>query len=247
VNDKYAKLWGSDESMEQKMLLTLIDNFGKKYSDILGINLESKDDKEIFKWFLASILFGAPITERSVIKTYRCFERRGVIRPQKILETGWDGLVQILDEGSYTRYDFKTSDKLLEVMGNLMKKYNGNFNLLHEQSLDSSDLERRLKDLGKGIGSVTLGIFLRELRGIWGKADPKPTPLVILAAKKLGIVKEESPEKAFKELREFWRRNKVPKRTFVNFETALLRVGKDFCRKGKCKQCLLRQRCLAFT
>jgi len=230
-----------------KMLQTLIDNFGKEYSDVLGINLESKDEKEVFKWFLVSLLFGAPITERSVIKTYKCFERHGVITPQKILETDWDGLVKILDEGSYTRYDFKTSDKLLEVMGNLMKKYDGNLNLLHEQSLDSLNLERHLKDLGKGIGSVTVGIFLRELRDIWGKADPKPTPLVILAAKNLGIVKEESPEKALKELKEFWKRNKVPEKTFANFETALLRVGKDFCRKGKCKQCLLRRQCLAFT
>jgi len=233
--------------MKQKMLRTLIDNFGKRYSDILGINLESKDDKEVFKWFLASLLFGAPITERSVIKTYRCFERHGVITPEKILETGWDGLVQILDEGSYTRYDFKTSDKLLEVMGNLIKEYKGNLSLLHEESIDSSELERRLKDLGKGVGSVTVGIFLRELRDIWGKADPKPTPLVILAAKNLGIIKEESPEKALKELRDFWKTNKVPEKTFVNFETALLRVGKDFCRKGKCKQCLLRNQCLSFT
>jgi len=229
------------------MLRTLIDNFGERYSDILGINLETKDDKEVFKWFLASILFGAPITERSVIKTYRCFERHGVTTPEKILETGWDGLVQILDEGSYTRYDFKTSDKLLEVMDNLTTKYEGNLNFLHEQSPNSLDLERRLKDLGKGIGSVTVGIFLRELRDIWGKADPKPNPLVISAAKNLGMAKEESPEKALKELKEFWKRNKVPEKTFVNFETALLRVGKDFCRKGRCEQCLLRNQCLAFT
>jgi len=247
VDGKYDKLSGSDEAMKQKMLRTLIDNFGKRYSDILGINLESKDDKEVFKWFLASLLFGAPITERSAIKTYRCFERHGIITPEKILETGWDGLVQILDEGSYTRYDFKTSDKLLEVMGNLIKEYDGNLSFLHEESLDSLDLEGRLKYLGKGIGNVTVGIFLRELRDIWGKADPKPTPLVILAAKNLGIVEEESPKKALKELKEFWRMNKVPEKTFVNLETALLRVGKDFCRKGKCKQCLLRHQCLAFT
>jgi len=247
VNGKYDKLLWSDEAVKQKMLRTLLDNFGERYSDILGINLESKDNEEVFKWFLASLLFGAPITERSVIKTYRCFERHGVTTPEKILETGWDGLVEILDEGSYTRYDFKTSDKLLEVMSNLIKEYKGNLNLLHEQSTNSLDLERRLRDLGKGIGSVTVGIFLRELRDIWGKADPKPTPLVILAAEKLGIVKEESPEKALKELKEFWRRNKVPEKTFVNFETALIRVGKDLCRKGKCKQCLLRQKCLDFT
>jgi len=233
------------KAMEREMVRVLIENFGQKYSDLLGINLVGAEDKEVFKWFLASVLFGAPITESSVIKTYRCFEKHGVITPQKILETGWHGLVEILDEGTYTRYDFKTSDKLLEVMDKLVAEYDGNLNLLHERSLDSSDLERRLKNLGKGIGNVTVSIFLRELRGIWSKADPEPTPLVILTAKNLGIVKSESPRRALEELKEFWKKNIVPEKAFVNFETALLRVGKDFCRIRNCERCFLRQSCLA--
>jgi endonuclease III len=233
--------------MKRKATNLLVDKFGQKYSDILGINLETKDDGEIFKWFLASVLFGAPITEGSVIRTYKCFESHGVFTPEKILETGWQGLVDILDEGGYTRYDFKTSDKLLEVMGNLLKRYNGSLNLIHEQASDPSDLEKRLTDLGKSVGHVTVSIFLRELRPLWKKADSKPTPLVILAAKNLGIVKEESPEKALEELQESWRKNKVLQKTFVNFETALLRLGKDFCRKGECKQCVLKPYCLSAT
>jgi len=230
--------------MDRKTVNLLVEKFGRKYSDILGINLETKDDVEIFKWFLASVLFGAPINETSVIRTYKCFERYGVLTPKKILETGWDGLVKILDEGGYTRYDFKTSDKLLEVMGNLLKKYEGSLNLIHEQASDPYDLEKRLKDLGKGVGDVTVSIFLRELRDLWKKADSKPTPLVILAAKNLGIVKEERPEKALVELEEFWRKNKVAGKTFVNFETALLRLGKNFCRKRNCRECMLKQYCL---
>ncbi len=231
--------------MERETVRVLTENFGQRYSDLLGINLLGAEDKEVFKWFLASVLFGAPITESSVIKTYKCFEKHGAITPRKILETGWHGLVEILDEGTYTRYDFKTSDKLLEVMGKLVSEYDGNLNLLHERSLDSSDLERRLKNLGKGIGDVTVSIFLRELRDIWIKADPEPTPLVILAAKNLGIVKNESPRRALEELKEFWRKNSIPKKTFVNFETALLRVGKGFCGRRNCGRCLLRRSCQA--
>jgi endonuclease III len=230
--------------MERKVTRLLIDKYGQKYSDVLGINLETKDDLENFKWFLASVLFGAPINENSAMKTYRCFENHGVLTPEKILETGWQGLVNILDEGGYTRYDFKTSDKLLEVMGNLLTRYRGSLNLIHEQASDPSDLEKRLIDLGKGMGHVTANIFLRELRGLWKKADPIPTPLVILAARNLDIIKEERPEKVLEELKEFWRKNTVPQKTFVNFETALLRLGKDFCRKGKCKRCVLKPYCL---
>jgi len=204
---------------------------GQRYSEVLGINTDGGDDGEIFKWFLAAVLFGAPITESSVLKTYHCFERRGVLTPQKIVETGWHGLVEILDQGSYTRYDFKTADKLLLVMGNLIKKYRGSLNRLHREAADSADLEERLKDLGKGVGDVTVSIFLRELRGVLSKADPKPTPLVVLAAKNLGIVRSESPERALTELKDFWKKNSVEGMSFVNFETALLRWGKEWRRK----------------
>ncbi|MDH5782571.1 MAG: hypothetical protein OEZ35_02750 [Candidatus Bathyarchaeota archaeon] len=219
--------------MEKKALESLVTNLGERYSKVLKINLVGKDDKEIFKWFLASVLFGAPITETSVIKTYRCFEKHAVHAPNKILETGWNGLVEILDEGSYTRYDFKTATKLLEVMGNLNTKYGGSLNKLHDDAADSLDLEKRLKELGKGIGEVTVSIFLRDLRGVWRKADPKPTPLVILVAQRLGIIKTENPEQALRELKAFWTQNKIAGKAFVNFETALLRYGKDLRRKER--------------
>jgi len=230
-----------------KVTTLLIKNLGRRYSKILGIDLRKGDDDEIFKWFLASVLFGAPISETSVLRTYRCFERRGLLTPEKILKTGWHGLVEILDEGGYTRYDFKTSDKLLEVMSTLIAKYEGSLNLLHQQALNSSDLEKRLKDLGKGIGEVTVSIFLRELRGFWKKANPKPTPLVILAAKNLELIGEESLERALRELKSFWRKNKIARETFANFETALLRLGKDFCRKRRCKKCIVRRYCSVAT
>jgi hypothetical protein len=37
-------------------------------------------------------------------------------------------------------------------------------------------------------------------------------------------------------LKSFWRKNKVAGKTFVNFETALLRFGKDLRRKEKHKK-----------
>ena len=233
--------------MDREATNLLVEKFGRKYSDILGINLKTRDDGEIFKWFLASVLFGAPINETSVMRTYKCFESHEVLAPEKILETGWDGLVKILDEGGYARYDFKTSDKLLEVTGNLLAKYEGSLSLIHERASDSYDLEKRLRDLGKGVGDVTVSIFLRELRDLWKKADSKPTSLVILAAKNLGIVREEGPEKALGELEEFWRKNGVDGKTFVNFETALLRLGKNLCRKKKCRECVLERYCLVIA
>jgi hypothetical protein len=220
--------------MKTQKLKELVEKFGEKYSGILGIDLSSGRDEEIFKWFLASVLFGAPITESSVIRTYRCFEKYDVLTPRRLLKTGWDGLVKILDEGSYTRYDFKTADKLLAVMQNLTEKYDGSLNLIHVKASDELDLEIRLKALGKGIGDVTVSIFLRELRGVWEKANPNPTSLEVLAAKELGIIKRDATaEDSLKQLKVFWTRNRVAGKSFVNFETALLRMGKDIRRKAK--------------
>ncbi len=230
--------------MKHGALKALIDHLGKKYSEILGINLLDAEDEEIFKWFLASVFFGAPIRENSVVKTYRCFEKHNVLTPQRVLEIGWDGLVKILDEGGYTRYDFKTADKLLNVMRNLIEKYGGSLKCLHERASDCEDLERRLKDLGRGIGDVTVSIFLRELRGIWKKANPRPASLIVLAAKNLGITRNGTNGDALKELEDFWRRNAIPGKSFISFEAALLRLGKCFCKEERCASCTVKDGCL---
>lgn len=210
----------------------------------LGIDLAPLENSEIFKWFLASILFGARISETIVVNTYREFEKEEILSPEAILRTGWDGLVEILDRGGYVRYDFKTATKLLEVMGALVDKYRGDLNTLHEDSLDSKDLERRIKNLGKGIGEVTVGIFLRELRGLWEKADPSLSPLVLTAIRNLALLDREIPNRsALRPLKFLWERNFVRGKDFADLEVALVRLGKDWCRRGKCTECRLKKYC----
>jgi len=78
-------------------IVTLIKTYGTLYSEALGIDLESHNEQELFKWFLASILFGERISEKIAIKTYNEFARNCVTTPDKILETGWDGLLRMLN------------------------------------------------------------------------------------------------------------------------------------------------------
>lgn len=230
---------------QSEMVKILLKELGQKFSSSLNIELASADSKEIFKWFLASILFGARISETIVINTYRQFEMENVLSAQKIIATGWDGLVRILDNGGYVRYDFKTATKLLDIMRALKELYHGDLNKLHLEAKDSLDLENRLKNLGKGIGDVTVNIFLRELREIWQKADPLPSDLVILSARNLRLVssKIKSKKEILNELKSFYQRNKVKGKDFVDFEAALLRLGKDFCRKEKCGICVVKDFC----
>ena len=219
----------------------LISKPGGKFSKELGIDLSKGKSTEIFKWFLASKLFGARIGTNIAIKTYREFERCGVLSPKKILETGWDGLVRILDDGGYARYDFSTATKLLEIVKDLKKFYHGDLNKLHEMADDEEALENLLKSLGKGIGDVTVNIFLRELRNVWAKARPGLSVYVELAAQRLGFVKQG--EEPLKTLEKIWSLNKIPGRDFCDFEAALLRLGKDFCKKRKCSSCPMAEEC----
>ncbi len=227
-----------------ELIKILVQSLGKKFSSRLGIDLSSTKNEEIFKWFLASILFGARISETIVVETYKEFEKENVVSPLKILKTGWDGLVKILDKGGYVRYDFKTATKLLEVMRNFKDKYGEDFSRLYQEAGNSRDLEKRIKNLGKGIGEVTVGIFLRELRGLWQKVDPPLSPLVFMAARNLRLVGEEDTAlSGLEKLRLLWKENQVSKKEFADFEVALLRLAKDWCRRGKCRDCIVKKYC----
>ncbi len=144
------------------------------YSEDLGIDLAKPSGR--FRWFLASILFGARISEKIAMKTYKTFEKYGILSPDKIINAGWDELVKILDEGGYVRYDFSTATKLLNIMKELKEKY-GSLEGLYAHSRNTDDLKNKLMGF-KGIGEVTSQVFLRELRGVW-KID---VPVSIKAA-----------------------------------------------------------------
>lgn len=216
-------------------LATIVRTAGGRFSTELGIRLRSRDSEEIFKWFLASILFGARISSSLAARTYREFEKEGLVSAAKISARGWDGLVAVLDEGGYARYDFKTATKLLEISNNLTRLYGGDLNRLHRAAIDAADLEAKLKALGKGIGDVTVNIFLRELRGIWEKAEPLPMPLVVAAAKEQGLVPKELADRrqALAILRERWEAERSRSLDFADFEAALVRLGLSGRKKAK--------------
>jgi hypothetical protein len=212
----------------------LVGQYPGKFSVELGINLSAGRSPEIFKWFLASVLFGARISETIVKRTYRQFVSRNVVAPGAILDTGWDGLVEILDQGGYVRYDFKTATKLLDISRTLTENYQADLANLHAAAPDPRDLEQRLKSLAKGIGDVTVSIFLREMRGIWDKADPLPSDLAIMAAKDNNIISGGVKDRrtALALLKKAWDQAGIRNRDFQDFESALVRAGIAL-RRGK--------------
>jgi len=205
----------------------LMESTGPTFSKGLGIDLRSSKPGEIFKWFLAAVLFGARISEKLATKTFQVFDREGATSSEKILNKGWNGLVRLLDEGGYARYDFKTATKLLEIAQALEEQYDDNLNRLHGVASDNADLENRIQSLAKGIGPVTTNIFLREMRGIWEKAEPLPGDLCIAASQNLGLIRKNlrSRRIILAGLKILWKDHGLPEKDFADLEAALVRWG----------------------
>ncbi len=131
----------------------------------LGIRLQSKEERELFKWFLACLLFGKPIQRQVAERAFLALAAAGLVSPDAVLRAGWDKLVRLLDDAHYVRFDFSTATKLLTVSEELKQRYGTLTNLL-AISKTPPELSARLQEL-KHIGPTTAEIFVREVRPIW--------------------------------------------------------------------------------
>jgi endonuclease III len=188
----------------------------QNYSKELGLDLRKPRDR--FKWFLASMLFAKRISTEIARRTYLEFEERGLTTPDAILRAGWDRLVEVLDAGGYVRYDFSTATNLLGMAEGL--KAMGGLERIHARAEGPRDLEKRLQEL-RGIGPVATNIFLRELRGVWPKARPTPSRPALEVGKRLGL------------------------REIEPYESALVRLKLEFCKRRRCVACPVRPHCRA--
>ena len=179
----------STQATKRRTGLRSIEKLAKTelYSEELGIALRTRQDREYFKWFLASLLFGGRISETIAKNTYRAFARHQLLTPRAILAAGWDFLVNpIMREGGYVRYDGRKSTQVLRDSEALVEEYASSLKKLHDVAANSSDLEARLRAFF-GVGPVTVNIFLRELRPFWRKARPQPLPAVRRLAVEYGV------------------------------------------------------------
>jgi len=187
------------------------------YSQELGLDLTKPEDR--FKWFIASILFAKRISADIAKSTFRKFIEANLTSPKAIVDAGWDRLVQVLDAGGYVRYDFSTASNLLAICTKLLNQY-GDIDAIHEYARDGDDLERRLLEF-KGVGPTAVNIFLRELRGVWEKANPSISQFSIEAAKRLALPDSYVPE----------------------VESQLVRIYLEYCKKRRCEACPVTAHC----
>ncbi|HEX7410489.1 MAG TPA: hypothetical protein VF515_22970 [Candidatus Binatia bacterium] len=215
-------------AVNMERLRSLLEEKGGLFSEELGIDVA----RQPFRWLLAAMLFGGRISERVAKSTYKAFARHRLLTPQAILRAGWEGLIPVMGEGGYARYDNIKSTYISEMCRKLVDEYRGKVENIHAQAESSADLEARLLAF-KGIGRVTTSIFLRELRGVWDKADPPLIDIELRAARALELTKSRDPVTALEDLKAAWKRGRVTGCDFRHLEAALVRAGIELRRKRR--------------
>lgn len=67
---------------------TILNEFGGTFAKELNTALSSLREGELFKWFLAAILYGGPIPEKTASKTFQIFAQRKINSPAKLINIG---------------------------------------------------------------------------------------------------------------------------------------------------------------
>jgi endonuclease III len=128
----------------------------------LNIDLTGQPEDEVFKWFLACLLFARPISQEIAAKTFRILDDHGLSTPQRLAEANWQELVSLLGDGGYRRYDESTARELIDFGKRMLELYEGDILRIREEAHDDQDVHKRLQEF-TGIGPTAVQIFLREL------------------------------------------------------------------------------------
>jgi 3-methyladenine DNA glycosylase/8-oxoguanine DNA glycosylase len=127
----------------------------------LGIDLAEGKPQQLYRWFLASLLFGRPIQQEIAAKTYHALIDHGLTSPKHFAEYSREGLRAVLDDGGYGRFDYQMTDALHEAMATIAADH-GSVAHLVSSAKDRDDLRATLTGL-KGVGPKVVEIFLRAV------------------------------------------------------------------------------------
>ena len=180
---------GNSSSGRVELARRVVEALGGRFSTELGLDLD-QGPTQAERWFLAATLFGSRIHAAVAERTYRVLADAGVHTIADAGQRSWNELVELLDLGGYTRYDFRTATRLHDLARALNEHYAGRVASLAAVT-DARALEAALDDL-PGWGQATVRIFLRELRGVWPGADPPLDGRALGAATHLRLVPPNS-------------------------------------------------------
>ena len=142
---------------------------------------------------MAATLFGTRISAPVAERTFRVLSEAGLARIGQARHIPTEGLIACLDEGGYTRYDFRTADRLQALSEVIGEHYDGQAAVIGQTFTTYPELRQALNML-PGWGPVTIELFLRELRGVWPGAQPPLDQRAAAGASHLGLLGPAQPD-----------------------------------------------------
>ena len=166
----------------------IVATLGGRFSLELGIDLD-RDPEDVERWALGATLLGNRVSTAVAMRTYCVFARAGVWTIGDAGGRDREELSSLLDEGGYVLYGGPMATRLLDLAEVVADRYDERLATLGDVIVDPRELEHALEGL-PGWSPVTVGAFLRELRGVWPGADPPLDASAAIAARHVTLPDE---------------------------------------------------------
>ncbi len=128
----------------------------------LANEMAQSDEKALFKWLVACLLFAKPIQQTIAWRAYQIIvEEHHYDTPRKLANANIAALVGLLGQAHYVRYDNSTADRLVRLGKSLLEDYDGKVTTMRDRSVDAEDFAKRLFAF-HGMGPKAVEIFMRD-------------------------------------------------------------------------------------
>jgi hypothetical protein len=126
------------------------------------LQLDTRTEKGLFGWFLASLLFGRPVSQKLAALSWQRFIDDGWTTPQHFVGTEAHDLWNELWRANYHRLGSVMHEELGAAMSFLIEQHHGSALSLVTSSPTAAELSTHMQTV-KGIGPKTAEIFLQEV------------------------------------------------------------------------------------
>ncbi len=120
------------------------------------------------------------------MRTYRVLKSAGICTLEDVRGCDRAELEGFLREGGYAPHVSSTRSRLRALADDVHDRYAGRLATLGEGIASARELERALRTL-PGWDALTVGTFLRELRGVWPGAEIAPDLRVARTARHVAL------------------------------------------------------------
>ena len=174
-------------SRSGRIVRDLLAEHGRTFAEELEIDLREDAPSPWFRLLCFALLCSTRIGTRIAVRAASDLSAAGWSDAAAMASATWEGLVRVLDDAGYVRYDFRTATRLELLSRRVLDVYGGDLRRLREAAERSPQRERRLLQEFAGIGPVGAGVFLREAQAAWPELRPYVDARTRETARELGL------------------------------------------------------------